>query len=108
MQYHSTRDSGCKLDSAAAVLQGLANDGGLFLPEKIPAFSWQDCVKADTVSMAEMILSVFLPDIPNMDQLVKKAYTGKFETEEPTWKNWTSSLASRPADQICGPRSWRV
>ena len=84
MQYHSTRDSGCKLDSAAAVLQGLANDGGLFLPGKIPAFSWRDCVKTDTVSMAEMILSVFLPDIPNMDQLVKKAYTGKFETEELT------------------------
>jgi len=84
MQYHSTRDCGCELDSAAAVLQGLANDGGLFLPEKIPAFSWQDCVKTDTVSMAERILSAFLPDIPNMDQLVKKAYTGKFETEELT------------------------
>jgi len=84
MQYHSTRDSGHSLDSATAVLQGLANDGGLYLPERMPTFSWQDCVKADTVSMAEKILSVFLPDIPNMDRLVKNAYIGKFETEELT------------------------
>ena len=31
-----------------------------------------------------MILSTLLPDIPNMDTLVKNAYTGKFETEELT------------------------
>ena len=31
-----------------------------------------------------MILSALLPDIPNMDTLVKNAYTGKFESEELT------------------------
>ena len=81
MQYHSTRGGSGQLDSAAAVLQGLAQDGGLFLPVEIPAFDWESCLTCDTKKMAEKILSVFLPDIPQMDVLVDKAYTGKFETE---------------------------
>ena len=84
MQYHSTRSRDRQVDSAAAVLQGLAEDGGLFLPEKLPCFSWKDCVYSDPMTMAEMILSAFLPDIPEMGDLVRKAYTGKFETEELT------------------------
>ena len=34
--------------------------------------------------MSAAILSALLPDIPNMDALVKRAYTGKFETEDLT------------------------
>ena len=34
--------------------------------------------------MATQILSALLPDIPQMEQLVKRAYIGKFETEELT------------------------
>ena len=84
MQYHSTRGASPAVDSAQAVLTGLAPDGGLYLPEQIPAFDWQKCVASDTMEMAHQILSAFLPDISNMDELVKKAYTGKFETEELT------------------------
>ena len=84
MQYHSTRSCDRQVDSAAAVLQGLAEDGGLFLPEKLPCFSWKDCVYSDPMTMAEMILSAFLPDIPEMGELVRRAYAGKFETEELT------------------------
>ena len=64
MQYHSTRGGSGQLDSAAAVLQGLAQDGGLFLPVEIPAFDWGTCLTCDTKKMAEKILSAFLPDIP--------------------------------------------
>ena len=74
MQYHSTRGLSPEIDSAQAVLNGLAPDGGLYLPLELPAFSWVDCVKKDTLGMAEMILSAFLPDIPEMETLVKKAY----------------------------------
>ena len=81
MRYHSTRNSADFVDSAQAVLAGLAPDGGLYMPETIPAFDWQTCLKGDTFAMAEMILSTLLPEIPNMDELVRKAYTGKFETE---------------------------
>ncbi len=81
MQYHSTRGAAPRTDSAQAVLTGLASDGGLYLPERIPAFDWEKCVASEAMDMAQMILSAFLPDIPDMGGLVKKAYTGKFETE---------------------------
>ena len=84
MLYHSTRNSELTADSAAAVLQGLAPDGGLYMPQAIPAFDWQKCLKSTAQQMSEMILSALLPDIPNMGTLVKNAYTGKFETEELT------------------------
>ena len=84
MQYQSTRGSAPAVNSAQAVLFGIAGDGGLYLPEEIPAFDWQACVASDTISMAKKILGAFLPDIPDMDALVEKAYRGKFETEELT------------------------
>jgi len=84
MQYHSTRGGSGQIDSAAAVLQGLAQDGGLFLPVQLPEFDWEACMSCDTKTMAQRILSAFLPDIPKMGELVEKAYTGKFETEELT------------------------
>ena len=84
MQYHSTRSCEPCVDSAQAVLLGLAGDGGLYLPAQLPAFDWQDCLTGDTFSMAEKILSAFLPDIPDMGALVSRAYTGKFETEDLT------------------------
>ena len=84
MQYHSTRGFSPEVDSAQAVLNGLAPDGGLYLPCALPAFSWEKCLGEDAQGMAEMILSAFLPDIPDMGTLVKKAYTGKFETEDLT------------------------
>ena len=84
MQYHSTRGQSPEVDSAQAVLTGLAPDGGLYLPCALPAFSWRSCIQKDTLGMAEMILSAFLPDIPDMQTLVEKAYVGKFETEDLT------------------------
>ena len=84
MFYHSTRSVSNPVDSAQAVLEGLAPDGGLYMPESLPVFDWQACLKGTSMDMATMILSALLPDIPNMPELVKKAYTGKFETEDLT------------------------
>jgi len=81
MQYHSTRGAAPLTDSAGAVLTGLASDGGLYLPEQIPAFDWQGCVACDTMEMAQKILSALLPGIPEMGALVRRAYVGKFQTE---------------------------
>ena len=81
MLYHSTRNHNLTADSAQAVLQGLAPDGGLYMPERIPGFDWEACLRGNTQEMAVMILSALLPDIPDMEALVSQAYTGKFETE---------------------------
>ncbi len=36
MQYHSTKDKSCRTNFENALLTGIAPDGGLFVPEKIP------------------------------------------------------------------------
>ena len=84
MLYHSTRNRDLTADSAAAVLEGLAPDGGLYMPQVIPAFDWAKCLEGTAQEMSAMILSALLPEIPDMDTLVKNAYTGKFESEELT------------------------
>lgn len=84
MLYHSTRSQALPVDSAQAVLSGLAPDGGLYMPEKLPEFDWKKCLEGTSQEMSTAILSALLPDIPNMETLVKKAYTGKFETEDLT------------------------
>ena len=84
MLYHSTRSSNPYVDSARAVLTGLAPDGGLYMPEYIPDFDWQSCLTLSAQGMSQAILSALLPDIPDMKTLVERAYTGKFQTEELT------------------------
>ena len=84
MEYLSTRGRAPRTDSARAVLEGLAPDGGLYMPTELPEFDWQACLKGDSQEMATAILSALLPDIPDMRQLVANAYTGKFETEDLT------------------------
>ena len=84
MIYHSTRSASLQADSAQAVLEGLAADGGLYVPAQIPSFDWKKCLQGSAMDMATDILSALLPHIPNMDRLVRKAYVGKFATEELT------------------------
>ncbi len=84
MDYISTRGMAPAVDSAQAVLNGLAPDGGLYVPKSLPPFDWKDCLAKSSQGMSQAILSALLPDIPHMDTLVKNAYTGKFETEDLT------------------------
>lgn len=85
MKYQSTR-SKIEASPSEAVIKGIAPDGGLFIMPDMDSisFDWQTCLKKSSIGMAEMILGALLPDYDNMGELVKKAYTGKFETEELT------------------------
>ena len=84
MLYHSTRNNLETVDSAQAVLSGLAPDGGLYVPENLPQIDVAACLQEDTMHMAERIIGAMLPAIPNMGELVRRAYVGKFQTEELT------------------------
>ena len=84
MEYRSTRGNCAPVNSAQAVLRGLAEDGGLYMMKQIPAFDVKACLAKDTMGMAAQILGTLLPDIGDMEGLVKKAYAGKFETDELT------------------------
>ena len=84
MLYHSTRSAKETVDSAQAVLSGLAPDGGLYVPAGLPQLDVTACLQESTMDMAARIIGAMLPDIPDMQTLVRKAYTGKFESEELT------------------------
>ena len=84
MLYRSTRGSSPAVDSAGAVLSGIAPDGGLYLPEALPAFDWRACLQKDTISMAASLLAALLPGIPDMNTLTRRAYLGKFQTDDLT------------------------
>ncbi len=66
MNYYSTRNLNQEGVSAAqAIKQGLCNDGGLFMPETIPALTLEDITDLSKKSYAERaayILSLFLTD----------------------------------------------
>ena len=84
MLYHSTRNKEITVDSAQAVLNGLAPDGGLYVPASLPSIDVESCLKEPTINMAARIIGALLPDIPQMDVLANRAYSGKFESEELT------------------------
>lgn len=84
MNYQSTRNAGITASSTAAVLQGLADDGGLFITKDFSGFDWRGTLDLTTFGMAEKILGALLPDFDDMPGLVRRAYTGKFETDELT------------------------
>lgn len=73
--YHSTRDSEKKesITSAAAIKQGLASDGGLFVPETLPKISEADVKALIPLSYpqrAAKILSRFLTDYSEEELLL--------------------------------------
>ena len=84
MRYHSTRSESPVIDSAQAVLNGLANDGGLYVPEAVPQVDVEKILSGSTMEMAAALIGAMIPDLPNMEELVRRAYTGKFQTEELT------------------------
>ena len=86
MNYQSTRNDALIATATAAVLKGIAPDGGLYILKNLKylPFDWQSVLARDTQGMASKILGFLLPEYEGMPQLVQKAYTGKFETEDLT------------------------
>ena len=88
MQYLSTRSHDEKATSAEAVLRGLAPDGGLYVPEAIPAagLSEDALLSLDQYALTAHILKKLLPDLPAeaVEAAVRDGYSGKFETKDLT------------------------
>jgi threonine synthase len=65
MVYISTRDTGKKVSGAQAIVKGISEDGGLFIPESIPSLSKNDIKKMlemDYSERAAYIMKFYLPD----------------------------------------------
>ena len=83
MQYISTRSkdkSASKRSFSQILLEGLAPDGGLYMPESYPVVTGQELDKWRSLSYAELafeILGKFADDIPEKElkMLAEKTYT---------------------------------
>ena len=85
MIYHSTRNENITASSTHAVLQGIAPDGGLYICDPAALrFDWRAALEKDTLTMAADILHALLPDFPDMEDIVRKSYAGKFPTNDLT------------------------
>ncbi len=81
MNYQSTRDSKqVKFTSAQVIRKGLADDGGLFIPESIPALTKQEILslcEMDYAHRAAFVLGKYLTDYTQEELLedCQKAYS---------------------------------
>ena len=84
--YSSTRDKAEKVTASQAILQGLAQDGGLFVPSYIPALSVDMDVLKDMSyqETAYEVMSRFLTDFSEKElkDCIAAAYDEKFDTKE--------------------------
>ena len=84
--YSSTRDDAKKVQASQAILKGLSEDGGLFVPDHIPSLekSLQELSQMEYQEIAYEVMKLFLTDFTE-DELkgcINKAYDAKFDTEE--------------------------
>lgn len=87
MFYNSTRNSTVKVNSAEAITQGISADGGLFVPESIPALSLDEIKAVGDMNYADraaFVFSKYLTDFTDAEihYCTDNAYSTKnFETE---------------------------
>lgn len=86
MRYKSTRGDVKGISFKETVLMGLANDGGLIIPEKIPSISVNELKKLKNLNYKDLalnIMSYFIDDIDKnvLKNLIDKSYS-TFDTDE--------------------------
>ncbi len=86
IMYKSTRGGGAAVTASQAILKGLADDGGLFVPQQIPQLT-VEMEKLRDMSYPETayeVMRLFLTDFTEeeLKSCIAKAYDEKFDTSE--------------------------
>lgn len=89
MLYHSTRDKSITASASEAILKGIAPDGGLYVPESIPALDrgFTQLAKMDYPHLAYEVMKLFIDDFTpaELKKCINSAYnTGNFDHEDIT------------------------
>ncbi len=84
--YKSTRSHQAPIKASEAILKGLSGDGGLFVPERIPALD-VDLKTLSRMSYKEVayeVMKLYLTDFTEAElrNCIDRAYDSKFDTEE--------------------------
>ena len=84
--YRSTRGTGACVTASQAILKGLSDDGGLFVPTQIPTLDIpvEKLASMTYQEIAYEVMSRFLTDFTEeeLKDCIDKAYDSKFDTEE--------------------------
>lgn len=84
--YKSTRSENETVTASQAILKGLANDGGLFVPTSIPSLdtSISNLSQMTYQEVAYEVMKLFFTDFTEeeLKLCIKTAYDAKFDTEE--------------------------
>ena len=84
--YKSTRDAEKTVTASQAILKGLADDGGLFVPVSIPKLpvSLGELKEMTYQEIAYIVMKEFLTDFTEeeLKSCIAKAHDSKFDTEE--------------------------
>ncbi|MGN0453592.1 MAG: threonine synthase [Ruminococcus sp.] len=89
MLYNSTENKNEVVSSAQAIAQGISSDGGLFVPQELPAYTldtFKDLLPLSYQDRAKKVFADFLTDFTSEEiaDCVNKAYTAeKFGSENP-------------------------
>ena len=82
--YNSTRSNSQPLKASQAILKGLSEDGGLFVPDHIPALdkSLSELSKMSYQEIAYEVMKLFLTDFTEeeLKNCIARAYDSKFDT----------------------------
>ena len=86
INYSSTRGGENNVTASMAILKGLAADGGLFMPDHIPALdcSLEELSHKTYQEVAYAVMKQFLTDFTEeeLKTCIERAYDSKFDTEE--------------------------
>ena len=86
VMYQSTRGKGEPVTASQAILKGLSEDGGLFVPTQIPALdvSMDELSRMTYQETAYQVMSRLLTDFTEEElrTCINRAYDKKFDTEE--------------------------
>ena len=84
--YSSTRGNGDKITASEAILKGLSDDGGLFVPDHIPVLdrSMRELAVMSYQEIAYEVMKLFLTDFTEEElrDCIDRAYDSKFDTKE--------------------------
>lgn len=86
LMYRSTRSNSEPITASKAILKGLADDGGLYVPMSVPklGLSMKEISDLTYQQTAYEVMKLFLTDFTEeeLKACIEKAYDSKFDTEE--------------------------
>ena len=77
MRYVSTRGAAAPKRFTEILLEGLAADGGLYVPEVLPQVRLAELRGLDYPGLAHAILSLYMDDVPDLGEIIDRTYSAK-------------------------------